>query len=129
MRDGWRTAEVGGIGRAKKKATELNIEEARQRAFAAELCGVVSLALGRTKMADERTNSLGRLNNVLFDELERLNEIDVSDEDATKSEIERSRAIEGTAKAIIENSKTILTATRMRAEFGMGVDVPKLLEG
>ena len=129
MRDGWRTAEVGGIGRTEKKATELNIEEARQRAFAAELCGVVSLALRRTKMADERTNSLGRLNNVLFDELERLNEIDVSDEDATKSEIERSRAIEGTAKAIIENSKTILTATRMRAEFGMGVDVPKLLEG
>ncbi len=107
----------------------MRIEEARQRAFAADLCGVVPLALGRMEMAENRTNSLGRLNDVLFDELERLNDIDVSDEDATKREIERSRAIEGTAKAIIENGKTILTATRMRAEFGMHADVPKLLEG
>ena len=107
----------------------MNINEARQRAFAADLYGVVPLALGRTEMASERMNSLWRLNEVLFNELDRLDEIDVTDEDATKREIERSRAIEGTAKAIIENGKTILTATRMRAEFGMGVDVPKLLEG
>lgn len=78
------------------------------------------------EMADQR-NSLGRLNEVLFNQLERLDALDVSDEEATKREIERSRAIEGTAKSITENGKTILQATRMRAEFGVGVQFPKML--
>ena len=75
------------------------------------------------------TNSLGRLNEVLFAELERLNAVDVTNEDAVRIEISRSKAIEGVAKTTVENAKTILEATRLRAEFGRGAEVPKLLEG
>ena len=38
-------------------------------------------------------NTLGRLNEVLFAELERLNALDVSDGDALQAEIERSKAV------------------------------------
>lgn len=107
----------------------MRIEDARQAAFRAELLGAVSGAMDERKqeIMNGRANSLGRLNDVLFDELERLNELDVTDEEATKREIKRSQAIEGTARSIVENGKTILAATRMRAEFGVGVEFPKML--
>lgn len=77
----------------------------------------------------DRQNDLKRLNEVLFDELERLGSVDVTDEDAVKLEISRSKAIEGIAKTAVDNAKTILDATRLRAEFGRTTPMPKLLEG
>lgn len=77
----------------------------------------------------DRQNDLKRLNEVLFDELERLGSVDVTNEDAVKLEISRSKAIEGIAKTAVENAKTILDATRLRAEFGRTTPMPKLLEG
>jgi hypothetical protein len=74
-------------------------------------------------------NSLGRLNEVLFSELERLSAVDITNEDAVKLEISRSKAIEGIASTTIENAKTILEATRIKAEFGRQAPVPKMLEG
>lgn len=41
-------------------------------------------------MADDRSNTLGTLNDLLFQELERLNGADLGDEDAIKREVEPS---------------------------------------
>lgn len=74
-------------------------------------------------------NDLGRLNEVLFAELERLGSVDLENEDAVRLEISRSKAIEGIAKTTVDNAKTILEATRLRAEFGRTTPMPKMLEG
>lgn len=76
-------------------------------------------------------NSLGRLNEILFDELERLNSLDVSDKDAVATEVSRSKAIQEVAREVNESSKTVMQAARFRAEWAgaRGASVPKLLEG
>ena len=74
-------------------------------------------------------NDLGRLNEVLFAELERLGSVDIENEDAVRLEISRSKAIEGIAKTTVDNAKTILEATRLRAEFGRTTPMPRMLEG
>lgn len=74
-------------------------------------------------------NDLGRLNEVLFAELERLGSVDLENEDAVRLEISRSKAIDGIAKTTVDNAKTILEATRLRAEFGRTTPMPKMLEG
>lgn len=81
-------------------------------------------------MAEQKgQNALGRLNDALFAELDRLSTIDIKDEDAVKLEISRSKAIEGIAKTTVDNAKTILDATRLRAEYGRTTPMPKILEG
>lgn len=81
-------------------------------------------------MADQKgQNALGRLNDALFAELDRLSTIDIKDEDAVKLEISRSKAIEGIAKTTVDNAKTILDATRLKAEYGRTTPMPKMLEG
>ena len=76
-------------------------------------------------------NTLGRLNEVLFAELERLNEVDVADEAALRAEVERSKAVQGVAKEINQSAKSQLEAAQFRAEWaGAAVAQPsKLLEG
>ncbi|HEA19971.1 hypothetical protein LCGC14_1042720 [marine sediment metagenome] len=59
-------------------------------------------------------NKLVDLNNHLFAQLERLSEEDITPEELAK-EIERSKAINGVAKNIIDNAKTTLEG----AEFAM----------
>ena len=81
-------------------------------------------------MADQgNQNALGKLNDALFAELDRLSSVDIKDEDAVKLEISRSKAIEGIAKTTVDNAKTILDATRLRAEYGRQTPMPKMLEG
>lgn len=83
-------------------------------------------------MADEKktgSNALGRLNEVLFAELDRLNNVDIGNEEAVRLEISRSKAIEGIAKTTVDNAKTVLDATRLKAEFGRTTQMPKMLEG
>jgi hypothetical protein len=81
-------------------------------------------------MADQANqNALGKLNDALFAELDRLSSVDIKDEDAVKLEISRSKAIEGIAKTTVDNAKTILDATRLRAEYGRTTPMPKMLEG
>lgn len=77
----------------------------------------------------DKQNDLKKLNDVLFDELERLSAVDVGNEDAVRLEISRSKAIEGIAKTAVDNARTILEATRIRAEFGRTTPMPKMLEG
>lgn len=40
-------------------------------------------------------NTLGRLNEVLFAELTRLDAVDVTEEAALRAEVERSKAVQG----------------------------------
>lgn len=56
-------------------------------------------------------NTLSDLNNHLFAQLERLNEEDLTPEQISK-EVERSKAISGIAKNIIDNARTALDAAR-----------------
>jgi len=76
-------------------------------------------------------NTLGRLNEVLFAELERLNALDVSDADALQAEIERSKAVQGVAKEINISARSVLETAKLRAEWaGAKLAQPsKLLEG
>ena len=85
------------------------------------------------KVAEARKqgdSALGRVNDYLFAELERLDTLDASDPDALRLEISRARAVEGMAKAAIDNANTILDVARLKAEYsGARVSVPKMLAG
>lgn len=83
------------------------------------------------EMAEINDNTLGRLNDVLFDELAALRACDPHDAEALRAEVERSRAVEGIARTVIENAGTVLQATRMRAQYAgeRVVRVPRMLEG
>lgn len=82
-------------------------------------------------MAKQGENTLGRLNEVLFEELERLNAVDVADGEALRAETERSKAVQGIAKEINISARSVLDTARLRAELaGAKVAQPsKLLEG
>lgn len=78
----------------------------------------------------EGRNTLGRLNEVLFEELERLNAIDATDKDALHAEVERSKAVQGVAKEINASASTILASAELKASLrGIKMTTPKLLEG
>ena len=76
-------------------------------------------------------NTLGRLNEILFAELERLNALDATDKDALEAEVERSKAVQGVAKEINTSARSVLETAKLRAEWaGAKVAQPsKLLEG
>lgn len=82
-------------------------------------------------MAKSGENSLGRLNEVLFDELERLSAMDIEQEDLLRIEMDRAKAIQGVAREINASAHTVMDAARMRAEYAgaKGLQPPKLLEG
>lgn len=109
----------------------MRIEQARQLAFRQDMTEalVAAVKTRRVEMATSGMNSLGRLNDELFAQLERLSDVDVRDEASLKAEVERSRAVEGIAKTIIGNAETVLAATRMRAEYTSHASMPKMLEG
>lgn len=71
-------------------------------------------------------NNLGDLNMYLFEQLERLNEEDVSGE-TLNNEIERSSAVTKVAGAIIDNARLVLQAEKMKEESMMS-KIPKVLE-
>lgn len=75
-------------------------------------------------------NSLGRLNEILFAELERLDAVDVTDESALKAEVDRSRAVQSVAREINTAASTILEHTQLRAQLrGINLKTPSMLEG
>lgn len=108
----------------------MRLDRLRQRAFARDVAETVLPALDYYEMEDVMdNNTLGQLNIELFSELHRLREVDASDPEALKAEIGRSKAVEGIAHTIIDNAKTVLDATRMRAEYTKDANVPRMLEG
>lgn len=76
-------------------------------------------------------NTLGRLSEILFAELERLNALDATDKDALEAEVERSKAVQGVAKEINTSARSVLETARLRAEWAgaRGMQTSKLLEG
>jgi len=74
-------------------------------------------------------NSLGDLNNILFEQLERLNDTDLKG-DALREEMDRAKAINGVAEKIIKNGSLVLSAKRMIDDrMDADLKLPKMLEG
>ncbi|MDW3983137.1 hypothetical protein [Staphylococcus saprophyticus] len=73
-------------------------------------------------------NTLGDLNNHLFEQLERLNDEELTEGELQK-EIQRSKSIEGVAKQIIENGRLVLDSHKF-ADDRMDADtkVPRMLD-
>lgn len=67
-------------------------------------------------------NTLNDLNNYLFEQIERLNDDELNDEQLEK-EIRRSEAVQKVAKTIIENGQLALNAKKYVDEYGQGQDV------
>lgn len=63
-------------------------------------------------------NKLTDLNNILFEQIERLNDDDLHGE-ALKQQIKRSQAIESVAGMIIANANTVLKAKKLKMEYAM----------
>lgn len=63
-------------------------------------------------------NKLTDLNNILFEQIERLNDDDLHG-DALKQQIKRSRAIESVAGMIIANANTVLKAEKMKMDYAL----------
>lgn len=73
-------------------------------------------------------NKLTDLNNHLFEQLERLNDEELTDEKLSQ-EIERSKAVANIATKIIDNASLGLQAEKLRLEYGRkDVNIPEMLE-
>ncbi len=72
-------------------------------------------------------NTLSDLNNYLFEQLERLTDDSLSDEELEK-EIKRSKAVTDVAGVIIDNGALALRAARYSTEYGKSATVPGMLE-
>lgn len=72
-------------------------------------------------------NTLNDLNNYLFEQIERLNDDELSKE-ALDVQIQKSEAINKLAKTIVDNANVALSAQRTMYEYGIKgrVDVPLL---
>lgn len=64
-------------------------------------------------------NTLGDLNNALFEQIERLQDDGLSDE-ALKKEIRRTEAVTKVAKNIIDNGTLSLSVKKYLDEYGTG---------
>lgn len=74
-------------------------------------------------------NTLGDLNNHLFEQLERLNNNELKSEEL-KEEISRAKAISDVAAKIIENGKLVLEAQKFADDkWDAERSLPKMLEG
>ena len=66
-------------------------------------------------------NTLGALNNILFEQLERLQDDEAMKDDAVfEKEIRRSKAITGLASQVIQTGTLSLRACQYAAEYGEG---------
>ena len=74
-------------------------------------------------------NTLVDLNNHLFEQMERLNDDELTDEQLEK-EIKRADAMKDIASQIINNAQIVLKATELNIEYSRNeVTVPKMLIG
>lgn len=63
-------------------------------------------------------NTLADLNNHLFEQLERLNDEDLTDEELER-EIKRTDSMVDISKVIVDNANTILQAHKLNAEWNI----------
>ena len=74
-------------------------------------------------------NTLVDLDNHLFEQLERLNDEELTDEELEK-EIKRTDAMKDIATQIIANANIVLKATELNMEYSRNeVNVPQMLIG
>ena len=74
-------------------------------------------------------NTLGDLNNHLFEQMERLNDDELKG-DALVAEISRTKAINDVATRIIANASLVLSAKKlMDNRESADTTLPKMLEG
>ena len=74
-------------------------------------------------------NTLGDLNNILFEELERLNDEELKGEDL-QQEMNRAKAITGVATQVVMNARTVLDAAKFQDDrLDADGTVPRLLMG
>ena len=74
-------------------------------------------------------NTLGDLNNLLFAQLERLDNEEMTEVEL-QSEIQRSKAIASVSSQIIQNANTVLKAKQLYSEYpDMAKEKPRMLEG
>ena len=72
-------------------------------------------------------NTLGALNNILFEQLERLQDDEaMKDDGAFQKEIERSKAVTNIAAQIIQNGSLSLKACQYAEEYGANAKRPVL---
>ena len=72
-------------------------------------------------------NTLNDLNNHLFEQIERLNDDDLSPEELDK-EIKRAKAIKGIASNIISNAALALEAEKFTTEYARrDIRLPEVL--
>lgn len=73
-------------------------------------------------------NTLVDLNNHLFEQIERLNDDELSNEELDK-EIKRAKAMTEVSSQIIDNATLGLSAEKLRVEYGnRDVHLPSMLE-
>jgi hypothetical protein len=70
--------------------------------------------------------NLGDMNNVLFEQLERLNDDDLTGEEL-ENQLKKSKAIGGIAAIIVQNSTLILKAAKYAEDSGNAM--PRALIG
>lgn len=74
-------------------------------------------------------NTLEDLQNHLFEQLERLNENDLTG-DRLVEEINRSKAVSDIAKNIIDNGRLVLEAHKFKDDrWNADANLPRMLEG
>ncbi|MDQ0254909.1 hypothetical protein J2S74_002291 [Evansella vedderi] len=74
-------------------------------------------------------NTMGDLNNHLFEQLERLNDEELKGEKLDE-EIKRAKSVTAIASQIINNGNLVLQAEKLRNDkINADVKVPKMLEG
>ena len=72
-------------------------------------------------------NKLVDLNNHLFEQLERLNDEDLTGEELER-ELERTKAMTNIGRVIVDNARLALDAVKLREEFALDKEeVPKML--
>jgi len=74
-------------------------------------------------------NTLGDLNNILFEELERLNDENLTG-DSLKQEMDRAKAMTGVATQVVMTARTVLDAAKFQDDK-MDIDspMPRMLVG
>lgn len=73
---------------------------------------------------------LSDLNNILFEQLERLNDDEyLNEEENFKKEMQRTKAIAQISSSIINNAKNVLEVIKIKEEFGIEDNLPMMLNG
>lgn len=81
----------------------------------------------KEKVVNNMKNKLVDLNNHLFEQLERLNDEELSPE-KLKQEISRAKAMASIGKVVVENANTVLDAKKYVDELGLEKnEMPEIL--